>query len=98
MDTNEISYSFSAKLWHSEWYFVSLPEDTSNEIRAFFKSFEEGWGRLKVTAKVGNTEWKTAIWFDTKSGTYLLPIKADIRKKEKLQIDQSLDITLCPAI
>ena len=36
----------------------------------------EGWGRLKATAKIGNSEWATAIWFDTKINTYLLPLKA----------------------
>ena len=48
---------------------------------------EEGWGRLKATAKIGNSQWETAIWFDTKRKTYLLPLKADIRKKENIATD-----------
>ena len=38
-----------------------------------------------MTAKTGNTQWETAIWFDTKLDTYLLPLKAEIRKKEKIE-------------
>ncbi len=94
MENPGIRYTFSAKVWYSEWYFVSLPKDSSKEIRIHFKGFEEGWGRLKAVAKIGNSEWKTAIWFDTKQETYLLPIKADIRKKEKIAVDHEVEITL----
>lgn len=55
---------------------------------------EEGWGRLKAIAKIGGTEWQTAIWFDSKKKTYLLPLKADIRKKEQLVVDKLVSITL----
>lgn len=84
----KIQYQFSSTLWQyagkGAWYFVSLPEKLSEEIRENFKSEEEGWGRLRAMAKIGDAEWQTAIWFDAKRNTYLLPIKADIRKKEKL--------------
>ena len=84
----KIKYEFSATTWqHSSpagWYFVSLPKNISDEIRENLKWQEEGWGRLKVTAKIGNSKWDTAIWFDTKHKTYLLPLKAEIRKKENI--------------
>lgn len=86
----QIQYQFNASLWQHTgsggWHFVSLPEEIATEIRTLLKSSEEGWGRLKATAKIGNTEWKTAIWFDTKRNTYLLPIKATIRSKEHLVV------------
>ena len=92
----KIQYSFSAVIWQyagqGGWHFVSLPQDLSQEIRNNLKSEEEGWGRLKVSAKIGNTEWKSAIWFDTKMNTYLLPIKAEIRKKEKLEVNTNIKI------
>lgn len=94
MDTQGIPYVFSAKLWYSEWYFVSLPKEMSKEIRDNFKCLEEGWGRLKAIVKIGNSEWKTAIWFDTKQQTYLLPVKAEIRKREKIGTDQEVKVSL----
>ncbi len=94
----KIKYNFSEKLWqHSPpggWYFVSLPVNIANEIRETFKSQEEGWGRLKATAEIGKTQWKTAIWFDTKKATYLLPVKADIRKKEHLEAENIIEVTI----
>ncbi|MBC6993352.1 DUF1905 domain-containing protein [Lewinella lacunae] len=90
METPNIKYDFHAKPWQypgpGSWTFVSVPEDLAEEIRNTQKSEEEGWGRLKATAKIGATEWKTAIWFDTKRNTYLLPLKADVRRKEAIEL------------
>lgn len=76
------------------WVLVSLPMDFSKEIRTNLKWQEEGWGRLKAKAKIGNTEWDTAIWFDTKHKTYLLPLKADIRKKEKIELNKEVKVVV----
>lgn len=95
---NKIKYEFSAQTWqHASpggWYFVSLPKDMSTEIRSNLKWQEEGWGRLKATAKIGDHQWETAIWFDTKKETYLLPLKAEIRKKEKIEAENQIEVTL----
>jgi hypothetical protein len=94
----KIKYEFSAKIWqHSApggWYFVSLPVELSNEIRENVKWQEEGWGRMRATATIRGTTWETAIWFDTKLGTYLLPIKAVIRGKERITIDSEVMVEI----
>lgn len=93
-----IKHEFSAKIWlHSGqggWHFISLPKGIAKEIRDNLKSEEQGWGRLKATAKIENSQWETAIWFDTKHKTYLLPLKAEIRKKEKLETNKEIKITV----
>jgi len=86
-----IPFQYSGK---GAWYFVSLPIDMSTEIRETFRSEEEGWGRLKASAKIGNTEWQTAIWFDTKLNTYLLPVKAEVRKKEKVGVVEAVEVRI----
>jgi len=87
----KIKYNFSGKIWkhHSNggWFFVSLPKDISKEIKENLQWQEEGWGRMKASATVKGFEWNTAIWFDRKQDTYLLPLKADIRKKAHLELD-----------
>jgi hypothetical protein len=98
MNQKTVQYQFKAKPWQHQgpggWYFVSLPTKLSKQIRTVFKMDEEGWGRLKVTAKISSTEWKTAIWFDSKHNTYLLPLKADIRKKEQLVLNKNVETIL----
>lgn len=98
MNHTGIKYEFEAKPWlydgPAAWHFISLPVELAQEIRSLLKSEEKGWGRLKATAKIGETKWKTAIWFDTKSNTYLLPVKSEIRKSERIEIGKSTQITI----
>lgn len=96
-----MNYEFSAKPYHysstpemTGWTFVALPKELSIEIRENFKMQEEGWGRLKATIKVGKSEWNTAIWFDTKEDTYLLPLKTAIRKKEKIELGKEVTVII----
>lgn len=94
----KLEYRFTAVSWqHSSpggWCFVSLPDDVSKEIRANHQWQEEGWGRLKAIAKIGKTEWSTAIWFDTKSDVYILPLKSEIRKKENLSVGSKCNVSV----
>lgn len=98
MESIRIEYRFKATLWQyagpAGWHFVSLPQKLSKEIRRSLRQEEAGWGRLPVTAKTGTSEWKTAIWFDTKLNTYLLPLKAEIRKKERLLPDTPVRVII----
>jgi len=85
----KIKYEYMANMWkHNSpggWYFVSLPNHLSREIRTNLKWQEEGWGRMKAIAQIEDLHWETAIWFDTKMDAYILPIKAEIRQKKNLK-------------
>lgn len=93
-----IKYEFAGLLWkHSSpggWHFVSLPGNTSKEIRENFKWQEEGWGRMKALVQIRGIKWETAIWFDNKMKTYLLPVKAEIRSKAGLETDKTYKIDI----
>lgn len=90
--SGKIKYEFESKIWQHNmpngWYFISLPIEIATEIRSQLKWQEEGWGRLKASARIGGSKWDTAIWYDSKHKTYLLPLKSEIRKKENLTINQ----------
>jgi len=94
----KIRYDFSAEMWRHDseggWHFVSLPKAMSNEIRQGLKWQEEGWGRMKTMAEIASHRWETAIWFDKKRGTYLLPLKAGIRKKLGLEVGEEVKVRL----
>ncbi len=93
-----IRYDFKAEIWQHQseggWFFVSLPMAISKEIRDNLKWQEEGWGRMKVIATVKGIAWHTAIWFDNKHDTYLLPLKAEIRKKADLRSGDIIDVSI----
>lgn len=91
--------SFAAPLWlwsgKGSWHFVTVPPDESMLIRmATPKGRTRGWGSLRVQASVGDTMWRTSIFPDSKSGTFLLPVKADVRKAEALSVGDTMDVTL----
>lgn len=74
-------------LWQgdSPWHFVSVDKETTAKIDFYFSHAKRGWGSLPVYVKVGETRWKTSIFPDRKTGTYLLPIKAGARKAEGIK-------------
>jgi Domain of unknown function (DUF1905) len=91
-------YSFRAKVWKYKgkagWYFVTLPPQLSRKIRKNHGVSEEGWGRLKAVAKIGNSKWSTSIWFDRRANSYLLPLKASVRKKEAITVSGQIEVAL----
>jgi len=82
-------YKIKEKVWLSPgmsgWYFVSISKKDSKEIEKRFDFLKRGWGSLKVSVTIGTTKWKTSIFPDKKSETFLLPIKSEVRKKEKIK-------------
>lgn len=81
--------TFKAKLWvwpgdKAAWRFVTVPKADSENIKKKIK-LKNGFGSIRVRARVGKTSWDTSIFPDSKSGTYLLPIKASVRRKEGLE-------------
>jgi hypothetical protein len=81
-------YRLKLKVWVypglAGWHFVSLPKKESEEIKKNFDHLKKGWGSLPVIVAVSKTSWKTSIFPDKKSGMYLLPLKAEVRKKERI--------------
>ncbi|WP_298481254.1 DUF1905 domain-containing protein [uncultured Maribacter sp.] len=94
----KIKYQFSAKIWQDNleggWHFVTIPKGFSTEIRKNLQWQEEGWGRMKASVIIKEISWNTSIWFDTKINCYILPVKAEVRKKSNIKKDQTLEVTL----
>jgi hypothetical protein len=95
----DLSFSFTGKCWlwqgKGAWYFITLPLDKSEEIKFFSvnnSAKRRGWGAVRVIASIGNTDWETSIFPYKKQQAYILPLKAEIRKKE--QIIQNSDVTV----
>jgi hypothetical protein len=85
-----LAYDLRARLWiypgAAAWHFLTLPKAQAKEIRGFF-GHTRGWGSLPVEATIGGTTWRTSIFPDSKSNSYLLPVKAAVRKAEGLEAD-----------
>lgn len=91
-------FRIRAKVWlypgMAGWHFVTIPKHARDEINYFFSHAKRGWGSLPVLVTLGKTSWKTSIFPDKKLGSYLLPLKADVRKKEAVREGDSIDFVL----
>lgn len=77
---------FDGDLWYwrgpAPFYFVTVPEEESLDLRTIAKSVTYGWGMIPVTARIGGTEWTTSLF--PKNGQYVLPVKDRVRRAEDL--------------
>lgn len=91
-------YTLTAKVWlwpgKAGWHFITLPQDASKDIDFYFAHLKKGWGSLPVEVTIGKTTWKTSIFPDKKSGSYLLPLKAVVRAKENVHEGNEIQFTV----
>ena len=91
-------FKMNAQVWLypgvAAWHFITLPKEQSEKIKAVFGVLARGWGSLPVMVTIGKTTWKTSIFPDKKAGAYLLPLKADVRKKEKIKVRDGVNFSI----
>lgn len=90
--------TFSGELWkyggESSWWFISIPVEDSEDIERFCSHRKRNFGSIRVTATIGKTSWQTSVFRDTKSNSYLLPVKANVRVKEQLVNGKFYDLSI----
>ena len=91
-----MNIEFDGKIWFwrgpAPWYFVTVPEQQSRDLKAISNFVTYGWGVIPVKARIGRTEWTTSLF--PKDDRYLVPIKASVRKAEHLKLDDQVTIRL----
>ncbi|MFZ4827490.1 MAG: DUF1905 domain-containing protein [Phototrophicaceae bacterium] len=89
-------FEFSNKIiyWRgpAPFFFVPVPEEQSQDIKAISNLVTYGWGVIPVDAQIGNTKWYTSLF--PKEGRYLVPLKADVRKAEHLEEGELVNVWL----
>ncbi len=78
---------FEGEIWcwrgPAPYFFVTVPESGSSELRRVTGIVSYGWGMIPVQARIGATTWKTSLF--PKDGGYVLPLKVRIRAAESLR-------------
>ena len=69
-----------------------MPEEQSRELHVISGSVTNGWGMIPVTVRLGQAEWTTSLW--PKDGGYIVPLKASVRKAEKVAEGDSVTLRL----
>jgi hypothetical protein len=91
-----MNIEFTGTIWFwkgpAPFFFVTVPEEQSGDIKAISAFVTYGWGVIPVHVRIGKTEFQTSLL--PKDGLYLVPIKASVRKAEKLELDDEVTIQL----
>jgi hypothetical protein len=79
-------YGFTAELWlypgEAGWRFLTLPPEISDDVRARTDGSRAAFGSTRVAVRVGETAWSTSLFFDRSRDCFLLPVKAEVRRRE----------------
>lgn len=89
--TTAKSYTMTEKVFlypgeSANWHFVPITKKVGMEIKALFGKSVRGFGSRRVEVTIGKTVWQTSIFPDRYSGSYILPLKAAVRKKEGVEV------------
>jgi hypothetical protein len=91
-----VDLNFSGEVWFwkgpAPWHFVTVPDEESAEIAAVSTVVTYGWGVIPVTAQIGSTSWQTSLF--PKDGTYLVPLKTQVRKAEEIELGDLVTVSL----
>ncbi|GAA0245502.1 DUF1905 domain-containing protein [Saccharothrix mutabilis subsp. mutabilis] len=91
---------FDAELWiwdarrDDSWVFVSLPAESSEDVRELVGGARRGFGSVRVRVTVGGTSWSTSIFPDSARGCYVLPVKRAVREAESLEVGDVAAVTV----
>lgn len=101
------THTVTAKLWiwssdkaPASWHFLTIEGEAAEAIHtlALMRRLESGrrrgWGAMKVSATIGDTQWETSIFPEKGSGGWLLPVKAAVRKAEGLVAGDSVEVSV----
>ena len=92
--------TITAPIWlwsggKGSWHFLTVPPEQSVEIRLESASSgpRRGFGSARVEATINGVSWRTSI-FPHKSGGYILPIKADVRRRAGIAAGDEVTVML----
>jgi hypothetical protein len=77
------------------WHFLTVPPDHAVEIRLLAQAAgpRRGFGSVRVAATIAGVTWRTSI-FPQKSGGYIMPIKADVRRRAGIAAGDEVTVSL----
>ncbi|MTD12622.1 DUF1905 domain-containing protein [Nakamurella sp. YIM 132087] len=87
---------FTGEIWFwrgpSPFHFVSVPDEQSAALESVSPQVSYGWGMIPVQVRIGATTFATALW--PKDGGYIVPVKAAVRRAEKIDLGDTVAVRL----
>ena len=74
------------------FYFAAVPEAECEDIREVSKIVSYGWGVIPCSVTIGKTTITTSLF--PKQGSYLVPLKDALRTPERLNVGDSITLSI----
>ncbi|GAA4022111.1 DUF1905 domain-containing protein [Allokutzneria multivorans] len=88
--------TFTGEVWYwrgpAPWYFVTVPEEVRRDIQELSGHVSYGWGMIPATVTVGGSTWATSLF--PKDGSYIVPLKTQMRRREGIEEGQTISLDL----
>ena len=102
---DHVRFSARLQIWTNESErssvgFVILPPTATEQVNAheLMRRLElgkrRGFGSVKVTARIGETEWQTSIFPQKGRESWFMAIKAAVRRAEEIEEGDQVQIDL----
>ena len=90
----ELSFGGRVIEWRgpAPYYFVPLPDEECDDVRALATVASYGWGVIPVAARLGDTDFETSLF--PKDGGYLLPLKDAVRRPEGIAVGDEVTVLI----
>ena len=76
------------------WFFLTIDGPVAEAIRAASPGRTAAWGSVYVSATIGATTWRTSLFPSKEVSGYILPVKAAVRKAERIVEGDTVGVTL----
>lgn len=78
---------------HQNMVLAALPEKASDDIDAAVP-LKGGFGSVRVRVRIGTSTWSTSVFPDSKRGCYIVPVKAEVRRREGVDLGDTVHIRI----
>lgn len=97
--TDSLTYRFTGELFvwsggQANWYFIRMPVKPSKELREQMDGLTNGFGSIRVEVTIEESTWLTSVFPESATGSYLLPIKKQIRKAAEIEEGDEVSVVL----
>ncbi|MET3963628.1 hypothetical protein ABIE44_003562 [Marmoricola sp. OAE513] len=90
-----VEFTAELFLWSDGgWYFVRLPVEAAEEVRDLVTAPPTGFGSVRVEVTIGTSRWRTSVFPDKASGSFLLPVKKPVRVAEGIDDGDEVRVLL----
>ena len=86
-------------IWRSDtgtgWHFITLPDAARDAVKVEIEGIpRKGFGSVQVRVMIGQSTFETSLFPAKEFGSYLLPVKASVRKANVLLAGDTIKVAI----